>query len=498
MLGAVAALFALVPLPKGIPTGHVPAGGSTKSAANTGCSPLVATRGGEPAAVASTSSGYDAAGDVGSMYNTTLMTGAQTYWQHGYTGAGIDVAVIDTGVVPVDGLITPGEVCNGPDLSGESTSSGLAHMDAFGHGTYIAGIIAGRDSGTVPGHYAGDSAHFIGMAPDARIISLKVADASGDTDVTQMLAAIDWVIAHHHDPGLNIRVLNLSFATDSVQSYLQDPLAYAAEEAWKAGIVVVGPVGDTGSVTGVEDPAVDPYLIAVGAADTNGGTTYADHTVATFSTAGKGTRNPDLVAPGTHIASLRNRGSLIDTMHPTAVVGGRFSRGSGTEQASAVVSGAAALLISQHPELTPDQVKALLVSTATSLAGQPHGLQGAGELNLRRALGAAPAPAVQDYAPSLGTGSVAGTHGAAASNGVAVRGEVDLNGNPLNASPMPGGAGWQGGTWEPRTWTGAAGWVGGARSGCTWSGGAWSGCSGSGGNWSGGAWSGATWGGDWS
>ncbi|HVS44115.1 MAG TPA: S8 family serine peptidase, partial [Candidatus Dormibacteraeota bacterium] len=404
--------------------------------------------------LATFSSGYDPTTDTGSAYNTTLMTGAQTYWQAGYTGRGVDVALLDSGVVPVNGLTAPGKVLYGPDLTPDSQIPSRNALDGFGHGTHLAGLIGGRDDAAVPGHYAGDTSDFIGMAPDARIVSVKVADSSGSSDVSIVLAAIDWVVENAHNFGMNIRVLNMSFSTDSVQSYLVDPLAYASEQAWHSGIVVTAAAGnnDTSTTrTQLWDPAFDPYILAVGAADTHGTNSYVGDTVATFSQGGDGNRNPDLVAPAMHLASLRDPGSLIDALHPTAVVHDRLFRGSGTSQAAAIVAGSAALLLQQHPLLTPDQVKALLTSSATSLAGQPASLQGAGELNLRGALYAIPPVAVQLYAPGTGTGSIEGARGTLhlTDNGVVLQGEVDLQGNPVNtgvlATLLQNGTAWNGG-----------------------------------------------------
>ena len=303
---------------------------------------------------------YNAATDVNSMYNVEQMDGAHAYWNAGYTGQGVGVALIDSGVTPVDGLNTPGKVVNGPDLSFESQDPSLEYLDTFGHGTHMAGIIAGRDS-EVTSVSSSDSTHFLGMAPDAQIVSVKVADALGQTDVSQVLAAIDWVVQHQHDNGMNIRVLNLSYGTDSNQSYVLDPLAYAAEQAWLHGIVVVVAAGNEGNWSnGLDDPAIDPYVIAVGASNTENTTTVRYHQPASFTSEGDGTRNPDLSAPGTHIVSLRDPGSFVDdTFGATATVSNRFFLGSGTSQAAAVVSGAAALLLSQRPWLTPDQVKVI-------------------------------------------------------------------------------------------------------------------------------------------
>ncbi|MGA9160047.1 MAG: S8 family serine peptidase, partial [Actinomycetota bacterium] len=187
---------------------------------------------------------YDPATDVNSMNALTRYTGAVDWWNTGYTGAGVDVAVIDTGVSPVEGLATPGKVLNGPDLSIESQAPNLRYLDTFGHGTFMAGLIAGHDPElTVPYADAPPSA-YRGIAPDARIVSVKVGTADGGTDVSQVIAAIDWVVQHAQDPGLNIRVLNLSYGTNSTQVYTMDPLAFAAEQAWKHGIVVVASGGN--------------------------------------------------------------------------------------------------------------------------------------------------------------------------------------------------------------------------------------------------------------
>jgi subtilisin family serine protease len=147
---------------------------------------------------------------------------------------------------PVPGLDGADKLYHGPDVSFEAQVPELAHLDTYGHGTHMAGIIAGRADAAVAGRYPGDTTSFLGMAPDARIINLKAADAAGATDITQVIAAVDWVAEHQHDNGLNIRVLNLSFGTDSRQLPKVDPLAHAVERAWKRGIVVVVSAGNAG------------------------------------------------------------------------------------------------------------------------------------------------------------------------------------------------------------------------------------------------------------
>ena len=447
--------------------------------------------------------GYDNVADVNSVYNVTRMTGAQAFWSNGYTGQGVDVALIDTGVVPVNGLTAAGKVINGPDLSFDSQVPQLANYDGYGHGTHMAGIIAGRDDAAVGGAYVRDSSDFIGMAPDARILNVRVGDHSGAADVSQVIAAIDWVVQHRTDNGLNVRVLNLSFGTDSSQSYLLDPLAFAAEQAWNQGIVVVASVGNLGTTAGhVSDPGSDPYVIAVGAVDTQGSLSTDQHNVASFSSRGDGVRNPDVVAPGVHVASLRDPGSVLDTTFgATADVGSRFFRGTGTSQATAAVSGAAALIISQHPEYSPDQVKYVLTHSASRLEDQGSVAQGRGEINLRSALSTrAPIQwlAAQRFLPATGLGSLQAARGSLTltANGVTLAGELDVMGKPFNSAAMAaleaGGVSWVGGSWNGSGWSGS-GWSGSGWSGSGWSGSGWSGSGWSGSGWSGSGWSGSGW-----
>jgi serine protease AprX len=448
------------------------------------------------------SDSYSPAGDGGSMYNVTLGSGAQEFWKAGYTGQGVDVAVIDSGVAPVDGLTGAGKVVNGPDLSFESQAPNLQYLDSFGHGTHMAGIIAGRASGAVAGQYAGDQTNFLGMAPDARIVSVKVADAHGATDVSQVIAAITWVVQHRTDNGLNIRVLNLSYGTDSTQEYSVDPLAYAAEQAWKQGIFVVASTGNAGFVmkTGsMMDPGYDPLLMAVGAADSNGTVSLSDDSVPSFSSSGGTKRRPDLVAPGTHIVGLRDPGSLIDQTYSSsgAVTGGLF-RGSGTSQAAAVVSGAAALVIQQRPTITPGQLKKLLTGTAMPLRGALKEAQGSGELNLAKALTLKTPSEPGAPAPSTGAGLLELSRGSThpVQNGITLAGEQDIFGAPFLSPTMPlleaTGSSWSGGAWNGSSWSGSS-WSGSSWSGSSWSGSSWSGSSWSGSSWSGSSWSGSSW-----
>lgn len=461
--------------------------------------------------------------DAGSLYTTTAVTGAQAYWKAGYTGKGVDVAVIDTGTAPVPGLDGAGKVVNGPDLSFESQAKNLRYLDTYGHGTHMAGIIAGRGAGAVAGSYAGDTANFLGMAPDARIVSVKVADAMGAADVSQIIAAIDWVVQNKTTGGLNIRVLNLSFGTNTTSPYSIDPLCHAVEAAWRKGITVVAATGNAGyymtpSGPGLTSPARDPYVISVGATDTMKTLSTADDRVASFSSSGVagtgGTKDPDLVAPGKSIISLAVPGSFIDQTYGAAgAVTGGFMRGSGTSQATAVMSGAAALVLQQHPTWTNNQVKALLTTTARPLTAGTltPAAQGKGTLDLTKALPVTSVTAATSATSSTGTGTLESARGTAhlVDNGVVLNGEKDIFGDAVStatlASRRTAGTAWTGGTWNARLWSGssftgsnwtATTWSGRMWSGRMWSSEVWSGRMWSGRMWSAGTWTGRMWSGD--
>jgi serine protease AprX len=451
------------------------------------------------------SSGYDPASDPYSMRNITAADGAQAWWEAGYTGQGVDVALIDTGVSPVAGLNAPGKVVNGPDLSLESQNPNLQYLDTNGHGTFMAGLIAGNDG--QPGGYRG-------VAPDARIVSLKVADADGGVDVSQVIAAIDWVVQHRDDNGMNIRVINLSYGTNSTQPYQVDPLAYAVEQAWRAGIVVVAAAGNSGfqrgaNAQGLADPAYDPEILAVGAADTTG--TSSNDAVGSFSanaaSCSVACRAPDLLGPGTHMQGLRVPGSYIDQNNPAGVLGDSYFRGSGTSEATAFVSGAVALLLQKYPDLTPDQVKAMLTSNCDKLHGYNRKQQGCGELDLSQLLSAPEAQLLtaKQYLSrwgvkglSTGTGSLEASRGTdhISFNGTELQGQQDIFGMPFDSAAMAAaeasGSSWSGGMWNGSVWTGSS-WSGSSWSGSSWSGSAWPGSSWSGSSWSGSSWSGNSW-----
>lgn len=447
--------------------------------------------------------GIDPNKHPGSWMKVAKNTKLHEMWQRGWRGEGVDVALIDSGVAPVPGLDL--QVINGPDLSFDSQASNLTNIDTYGHGTHMAGLIAGRDAAIPPGKEDEEmDRFFVGAAPGARVVSIKVASSDGASDVSQVIAAIDWVVQHRNTDGLNIRVLNLSFGTDGTQDYMLDPLAYAAEVAWFHGIVVVVAAGNSGFGTPqLNNPAYDPYVIAVGGDDTRGTDDPKDDVIPPWQSRGNDVRHPDIVAPGKSIISLRDPGSYVDEANAAARLGAtpRFFKGSGSSQAAAIVSGAVATILDQHPELTPDQVKALLMQTAVPLPNADPVAQGSGLINLHRAREAKVstlADAVQTWPRSTGLGSLQLARGSIAieDEGAILDGEQTIFGDTWDATTWASnswdGTTWSGGDWNARTWSGDC-WCGSSWSARTWSARTWSGAAWSGRTWSARTWSGRTW-----
>ena len=466
--------------------------------------------------------------DPGSLYTVGRAIGVRGMWAkhdgagRNVTGQGVGVALIDSGVTRVRGLDGPIKVTYGPDLSVEGNGV-LTNEDTFGHGTFMAGIIAGRgatnpssDLPTAPASIQ------LGVAPDAKIVALKMATTDGSTDVSQVIAALDWVTEHSvMADGTRVRVITLAYGTDSAQAYQNDPLAAAVENAWKHGVVVVTSVGNSGIDTGrLTDPAIDPYVLAVGAADSRNrldGWAH-DHTVAaSYSNVAAG-RHADLIAPGTSLVSLRDPGSYVDANNPQGLVSGdvsgRLFRGSGTSQAAAVVSGAIADLLQAFPNLTPDQVKYALTSSADAVTNGNANAVGSGMINMHDAFDLAGhivrndatgatlrSAAVQTFDPATGQGSLDAARGGTIpvdSDGNVISGEVDILGNPWDASAWWQASSsltaWSGGRWMGSTLTGDS-WAtdDSGLSSARWSSARWSSARWSSADWSSARWSSARW-----
>jgi serine protease AprX len=320
-------------------------------------------------------------------------TGANSLWASGDTGSGVNVAVLDTGIDPLSDF---SNLVGGVDLSGESNSL----QDNYGHGTFVAGLIAGNG--------ASSNGAYTGEAPGAGLVSVKVAGVTGVTDLATVIAGVDWTIEHSQT--LNIGVLNLSLGFVPFESTTINPLDQAVEQAWNSGIVVVASAGNAGPFNGtVLSPGDDPLIITAGAVSDNGSTNPSQDTMQPFSSVGPtfpdGWFKPDLVASGRSVISLRAPGSTIDLANPTAEVGTANFVGSGTSFSSAITAGAAALVLSAHPNYTPNQVKAaLLGTTSPGPTGNPF-VDGHGVLNVAAAVAANKASLTQNFGDVVGSDS---------------------------------------------------------------------------------------------
>lgn len=428
-------------------------------------------------ASAGTASGTD--DTVFSAYPAAL--GADRVWQTGNRGQRVTVALIDTGVTSSPDL--KGRVLSVTDkISGRTSAcenlSGEADCnDNYGHGTFVAGVIAGDGTAS--------AGRWTGVAPQANILSVKVAGRDGSADVSSVLSAIQWVVSFKDRYG--IRVLNLSLGTDSTATYRTDPFNYAVEKAWDAGIAVVIAASNRGPAPGtVSKPGDDPLAITVGAVDDRGTADVVDDELPDFSshgpTAADGLAKPDVVAPGAHIVSLRSVGSTIDEDFP-GYVDGAYHRGSGTSFATGAVSGVVALMLARTPALTPDRIKYALAKTARPLAASSDPMAvGAGEVDAYAATVAPPAGVANvGVTRSNGTGVLDASRGRVEVETSTDHTVVDglLTAQLLAWNPTLFLAGWSIPGWYLSTW-----YVN-PRLPVTWAGNDWPGH-----NWGGGQWEG--------
>ena len=356
-------------------------------------------------------------------------------WEHldeeaGRAGAGrgVTVALVDTGVSDTWGLRrSSGRLVDGVDTSGESRLT-----DGYGHGTFMAGIIGG-------GTFASGNERGVGVAPGARIVNVKVADASGTTSLTKVLAGFDWVIANRAVHSIDVASFSFS-RTRPGTGYGPDPLTDAVERVREAGISIVVSAGNVPGEVG--DPGFDPRVLTVGAAALGIGKPR----VADFSGGAvvAGVVKPDVVASGVHMLSSLPPDSLIAQQNPGSQRRDGLWRGTGTSQATAVTAGVVAIFLAEFPGATPRQVKASVRAAATKVSGR-HG--GAGLVAIPNKL--------RDGTDGPGSGDGGGD----------------------------GEGGFDAGSWSSNSWS-AGSWSAGSWSSNSWSAGSWSSSSWSAGSWS--------------
>ncbi len=356
--------------------------------------------------------------------------GAPDVWSE-TAGQGVGVALVDTGVAPVPDLLD--RVAAVADLTPERTMT-----DGFGHGTFMAGLIAGDGTSS--------SGRYLGVAPKAHLVSVKVAVSDGSTTLGTLLAGLQLV--RHSRERFNIRVVLLALSSESTMAPERDPLTRALRALWADGLFVVVPAGNDGPDEGsIDSPGLDPVLMAAGAVDDRGTPTVADDEVPFWTSRGPspfGAAKPDVAAPGVRVVSTRAPGSAIDEKNPSARIGDAYFRGSGTSMSAAITAGVAALLLSADPGLSPDELKDRLVSGATPVSS-PATAVGSGVVNAATSL------------------------------------EADGDGSPTGKDPRGRGKGrignegfWDGRLWDGRLWDGRL-WDGRLWDGRLWDGRLWDG-----------------------
>jgi serine protease AprX len=313
------------------------------------------------------------------------LVGADLVWEQGVTGEGVTVAVVDTGLSNHPGLVNKVQGVTKNRIVGwvDFVEGSNAPRDPHGHGTHIAGIIANAQ--------VGPDSEWNGVAPGVQLVGVRVLDENGYSDYANVIQGIQWVI--ENKDLYNIRVMNLSLVSNAEVPYWFDPLNEAVMQAWASGITVVVAAGNGGAeAMTIGVPGNNPYVITVGAfTDNHTPDDWSDDYLTPFSAAGPtldAFTKPDLLAPGAHMVSTIDKHSTLAEEHPDSMLPQKYFWMAGTSQASAVVSGLAALTLAQNPDLTPDEVKYRLMVTAlpwinvdTTEAIYSIWQQGAGRVN---------------------------------------------------------------------------------------------------------------------
>ena len=339
----------------------------------------------------------------GEMNRAAVSVGARAaQTEFGLTGVGVGVAVIDSGVTSWHDDLTYGGTSslvrtrNGQRVAAfvDYVNGRTSTYDDNGHGTHVAGIIAGNG-------YDSRGAR-AGIAPSAHLVSLKVLDDRGRGVISNVISALEWAVVNR--AAYNIRVVNLSVGAAVTESYRTDPLTLAAKRAVDAGLVVVTAAGNLGKNAqgnlqygGITAPGNAPWVLTVGAYSHQGTVARHDDVMANYSSRGPSAvdfeAKPDLVAPGTGIVSLSDPTSTMYTTKAAYLMSGSVATAyqpylslSGTSMAAPVVAGTVALMVQANPALTPNMVKAILQYTSQQYSGYDALTQGAGFLNTRGAV----------------------------------------------------------------------------------------------------------------
>ena len=470
---------------------------------------------------------YNPAADLYSMDSITTVSGAQNWWDSGYTGQGCRRRPDRHGRGAGRGPEHAGQDRLRPGSVARVAVVALRNLDTNGHGTFMAGLIAGRDSTVTAPYSAAPASAYRGMAPDARIVSLKVATADGGADVSQVIAAIDWVVQHAHDPGFNIRVINLSYGTNSKQSYGSIRSPTQQSRRGRRGSSSSRPPATPATSAATRHLASPIRRTTRTSSASAATTTWERSATATTSWAPTRPARRDAVRRTRTRTSSRTARTSRDSVFPVATSTRPMpkegstvatSGAPGTSEAAAIASGSIALVLQKYPKLTPDQVNRFVTANGKKVPGADSQAQGGGEIEIDLMAMKTPPAYGQKFTDATGKGSLELARGTdhMTRDGVVLTGEKDVFGKPFSSATVarprrPGTAGREAPGMDPRGLappgvarpgqarpgpaTRGAARRGQARRGRATRGAATAGpgSTWSGNSWSGGSWQGATW-----
>ncbi|MEC5423929.1 S8 family peptidase [Virgibacillus sp. C22-A2] len=275
--------------------------------------------------------------------------------KQGLTGKDVTMAIIDTGVYPHEDFTKPtNRIVAFKDFVNDREDP----YDDNGHGTHCAGDAAGN------GHMSDQK--YVGPAPDALIIGLKVLDENGSGRLSTIMEGIEWCIDHKQE--YNIKIISLSLGAPAYESFRDDPLSLTAQDAWHNGIVVCAAAGNSGpAASTISTPAIDPFIITVGSTDDQDTLERADDVIADYSSRGPTIDTfvkPDIYSPGTNIIAALAPGSALETQLPEQITDVNYIQLSGTSMATPICAGVIALMLEANPNLSPNDIKSILKATS--------------------------------------------------------------------------------------------------------------------------------------
>ncbi|MFC3419950.1 S8 family peptidase [Salinicoccus hispanicus] len=284
--------------------------------------------------------------------------------KHNLSGKGVTIAVLDTGIHPHADLTTPeNRLVAFRDLINGETEP----YDDNGHGTHCAGDAAGNG--------ASSDGAYQGPAPESSVVGVKVLDGAGDGKLSTIIGGIEWCLDNKET--YDIRILSLSLGGPAYESFREDPLSLAAQEAWHRGMIVCAAAGNSGPAAGTTGtPGINPFIITVGASDDQDTVERSDDAIAEFSSRGPTIDQfvkPDIYAPGTNIISLLSPGSAVETELAEQIIDEDYIQMSGTSMATPVCAGVIALMLEANPDLSPNDVKSILQMTGEPVFGNEWG-----------------------------------------------------------------------------------------------------------------------------